>query len=123
MSGRPTVREVAQEAGVSLATVSLVLNNKPGVGMETRERVLHIIARLGYQRRGEQPAAPSVIGLLIERLPVPAYSDPTVGMMIHGIESEASRRGYHVLLASLEAGVTELPAMVTERQAAGLVVL
>jgi LacI family transcriptional regulator len=78
---------------------------------------------LGYQRRAERQVAPSAIGLLIERLPVPAYSDPTVGLMVHGIESEAGRRGYHVLLSSLEVGTVDLPAMVTERQVGGLVVL
>lgn len=119
MAQRPTVRAVADEAGVSLATVSLVLNGKAGVGEETRRRVLDAIERLGYQRRGQR----TVIGLLVERLPVPAYSDPLVGLMIQGIEIEASHRGYHVLLASIEPGTAQLPAMVTEQQVGGLIVL
>jgi len=119
MPTRSTVRDVAHEAGVSLATVSLVLNGKGGVGDDTRQRVLAAMERLGYQRRGQRP----LIGLLIERLSVPAYSDPLVGLMVHGIEIEASRLGYHVLLASVEPGTTALPAMVTEQQVSGLVVL
>jgi DNA-binding LacI/PurR family transcriptional regulator len=118
MATRSTVRDVAHEAGVSLATVSLVLNGKAGVGDDTRQRVLAAMERLGYQRRGQRP----LIGLLIERLPVPAYSDPLVGLMVHGIEIEAGRLGYHVLLASVEPGTT-LPAMVTEQQVSGLVAL
>src|SRR5438445_9222740 len=110
MAQRPTVKDVADDAGVSLATVSLVLNGKVGVGPDTRQRVQAVIERLGYQRRGLRP----VIGLLIERLSVPAYSDPLVSLMIHGAEVEASRRGYHFLLATIEGGTTELPAMVTE---------
>ena len=98
MAQRPTVKDVADEAGVSLATVSLVLNGKAGVGPDTRQRVQIAIDRLGYQRRGQR----LVIGLLIERLSVPAYSDPLVGLMIHGVEVEAGRHGYHVLLASIE---------------------
>lgn len=39
-----TSREIARLAGVSVSTVSIVLNNKPGVGDETRERVLKILA-------------------------------------------------------------------------------
>ncbi|MGH2387023.1 MAG: LacI family DNA-binding transcriptional regulator [Chloroflexota bacterium] len=119
MARRPTVKDVANDAGVSLATVSLVLNGKAGVGPETRRRVQSAIGRLGYRRRGRR----LVIGLLIERLSVPAYSDPLVGLIIHGIELAAGRLGYHVLLASVERGATNLPAMVTEQQTGGLVVV
>ena len=113
------IREIAAEVGVSLATVSLALNGKPGVGGETRSRVLAAADRLGYQQRAQR----RIIGLLIERLHVSAYSDPAVGPMIQGVETEASRRGYHLLLASLEPGTTGLPAMVTERQVAGIIAL
>lgn len=119
MAQRPIIKDVAEEAGVSLATVSLVLNGRDGVGPETRQRVLDAIERLGYQRRGQRPA----IGLLIERLPVPAYSDPLVGLMLHGAEIKASQRGYHVLLASIESGSMGVPAMVAEQQVGGLVVV
>jgi DNA-binding LacI/PurR family transcriptional regulator len=119
MARRPTVKDVADEAQVSLASVSLVLNGKGGVGPDTRVRVQAAIDRLGYQRRGQR----LVIGLLIERLSVPAYSDPLVGLMIHGVEVEAGRRGYHVLLASVEGGSTQFPAMVAEQQVGGLVVV
>ena len=119
MARRPTVKDVADEAQVSLASVSLVLNGKVGVGPDTRLRVQAAIDRLGYQRRGQR----LVIGLLIERLSVPAYSDPLVGLMIHGVEVEAGRRGYHVLLASIEGGSTQFPAMVAEQQVGGLVVV
>lgn len=119
MAQRATAKDVAAAAGVSLATVSLVLNGKAGVAAETRQRVLAAIERLGYQRRGQR----AVIGLLIERLHVPAYSDPLVGQMIGGIEIEAGRRGFHVLLASIERDSADLPAMVVEQQVGGLVVV
>lgn len=121
MSSRPTAREVALEAGVSLATVSLALNGRPGVGAATRQRVLDVAERLGYRppNRWQRP----VIGLLIERLSVPAYNDPAVGLMIHGVESEASVHGYPMLLASVEPRTMQMPAMVVERQASGLIVV
>lgn len=119
MAERTTARDVADEAAVSLATVSLVLNGKGGVSGDTRQRVLAAIERLGYQRRGQR----SVIGVLIERLPVPAFGDPFVGSMVQGVELEAKRHGYHVLLASIEPGAVQAPAMVTEQQVSGLVVL
>ncbi|HEY8283952.1 MAG TPA: LacI family DNA-binding transcriptional regulator [Chloroflexota bacterium] len=119
MATRPTVKDVADHAGVSLATVSLVLNGKAGVGPETRLRVREAIATLGYQRRGQRP----VIGLVIERLSVPAYSDPLISLIIHGAELAAGRDGYHLLLASIERGAAELPAMITEQQIGGLLVV
>lgn len=45
-----TIKDVAREAGVSIAAVSLVFNRKPGVGKETRERVLRVARDLDYRR-------------------------------------------------------------------------
>lgn len=47
---RPTVHDIAADAGVSLATVDRVLNNRPGVRTKTREKVEAAIARIGYVR-------------------------------------------------------------------------
>lgn len=44
----PTISDVARLAGVSTGTVSRVLNRRPGVRPETRERVLAVVERLGY---------------------------------------------------------------------------
>ena len=45
-----TIRDVAREAGVSIATASYVLNDKPGkVSTDTRERVQAVAQRLGYR--------------------------------------------------------------------------
>jgi LacI family transcriptional regulator len=48
--GKPTVHDIAKEAGVSLATVDRVLNARPGVREKTVERVQDAVARLGYVR-------------------------------------------------------------------------
>jgi LacI family transcriptional regulator len=50
MTKKPTIRDVAREAGVSVATVSRVLNEKPDVSEETRVIVLNAIDKLGYAR-------------------------------------------------------------------------
>jgi DNA-binding LacI/PurR family transcriptional regulator len=47
---RPTIRDVASEAGVSYQTVSRVLNDHPRVAPNTREQVLRAMKKLGYQR-------------------------------------------------------------------------
>src|SRR5258708_35487814 len=46
--GRPTISQIAREAGVSITTVSKVLNQMPGVAQETRERVEQVIGQRQY---------------------------------------------------------------------------
>lgn len=48
--GKPTVHDIASEAGVSLATVDRVLNDRPGVREKTRARVRAAVSKLGYVR-------------------------------------------------------------------------
>lgn len=48
--GKPTVHDIAREAGVSLATVDRVLNDRPGVREITARRVQDAVTRLGYKR-------------------------------------------------------------------------
>jgi beta-glucosidase len=48
MTGKPTIRDIAQLAGVSISTVSRVLNHKPVVDPQTRERVLRVIEEQGF---------------------------------------------------------------------------
>ncbi len=50
MGKNATIRDVAREANVSVATVSRILNDKPDVSEETRQRVLEVIGELGYAR-------------------------------------------------------------------------
>ena len=54
---RPTVLDIAREAGVSSATVDRVLNNREGVRERTRSSVLETARRLGYVTAGETPAS------------------------------------------------------------------
>jgi len=48
MPGKPTIRDIAQLAGVSIATVSRVLNRKPDVDPQTRERVIRLVEEHGF---------------------------------------------------------------------------
>lgn len=46
---RPTIHDVADRAGVSVATVSKAMNGRYGVATETADRVLRAVAELGYE--------------------------------------------------------------------------
>ena len=67
---RPTIKEVAARAQVSLKTVSRVVNDEPGVHAETRERVRQAVAELGYRpdasARSLRTAQSYAIGLLYD---------------------------------------------------------
>jgi LacI family transcriptional regulator len=76
---RPTMRDVAERAGVSLKTVSRVINAESGVAAETAARVASAIAELGFQRNDlarslRQGSSSSTIGLVIEDIGNPFYS-------------------------------------------------
>lgn len=59
MARQPTIAEIAAEAGVSLPTVSRVLNQRPDVAPETRQRVLDVLTARGYRKKphAAQPEA------------------------------------------------------------------
>src|SRR5512132_3097895 len=61
MSRRPTIRDVAEQAGVSIATVSRVLNDRADVSAETRARVREVARAVGYS------ADPAARGLVTQR--------------------------------------------------------
>jgi LacI family transcriptional regulator len=94
MSAAKRVRmaDVARMAGVSVSTVSHVLNSTRFVADETRGRVEDAAASLGYLlRRRESPVGPT-IGLALT-----GASNPYLSELILGVESEARRAGYAML--------------------------
>ena len=58
---RATIASIAEEAGVSVPTVSRVLNGRSDVAPATRSRVEAVINQRGYRRRGATSAAPSLV--------------------------------------------------------------
>ena len=93
-----TVRDIAQQAGVSPATVSLVLNRRPGVGDDTRTLVLKIADELGYSlpSRKHRKDNPTVRLLKIARHGHILNRDHNIFISdyIDGIEQEAREHGY-----------------------------
>jgi DNA-binding LacI/PurR family transcriptional regulator len=104
-SKRPTQADVAQVAGVSRGTVSLVLNNTEGrvpISQETRERVLAAAKALGYS---PNPVAQmlargrtGIIGILPFEGTFPYTPADFYYPYLVGIEREAAIQGYNVLL-------------------------
>jgi LacI family transcriptional regulator len=93
--------EVAQEAGVSLMTVSRVINHKQDVNPGTRQRVLEVIQRLGYRPSGIARSLATrrtaTLGLV-----VPDIANPFFSSVARGVEHMAYAEGYNVLLCNAE---------------------
>ena len=96
---RPSIRDVARQAGVSASTVSRVLNARPDVAPATRERVLQAIAELNYhpdaQAVGLSRRCTGVVGLV-----VPDVITPFCTCVIESVQNSLRVRGYWMLLAA-----------------------
>lgn len=92
-----TIRDVAREAGVSVATVSRVLNNSSAVTAETRDRVLGIVDTLGYRPNANAQALASQISDTIGVV-VMDVSDPFFGALVKAVDTVAQRMHKHVLI-------------------------
>ena len=101
MPSRITMTDVARRAGVSLMTVSRVVNQKGDVSPETRQRILDIIAELDYRPSGIARSLAKkethTIGLVI-----PDVTNPFFGDITRGVERLAYAQGYHVFLCNSE---------------------
>jgi LacI family transcriptional regulator, repressor for deo operon, udp, cdd, tsx, nupC, and nupG len=101
---KPRLRHVAELAGVSQATVSRVLNGRPGVAEETRREVLRALDQLGYVPVGIARARRrGLIGLI-----VPELDNPVFPRFAQAIESRLANEGLTtVLCTSTPAGMGE----------------
>lgn len=94
-----TITEIAQESGVSIATVSRVLNQNPRVAPETRKRVEEVIEKYEYSpsdlARGMVNKKTMMIGVVI-----PDISNPYFAAMFNEIEQSAHDAGYSVFLCN-----------------------
>jgi len=119
---RATIRDVATRAGVSHQTVSRVINLNPSVADHTRERVLAAIRELGYV---PSPMARGLISNRTHSLGVVAddISDGFFARMVAGAEAEARRRGYYLMIGSVEPDDDERGylRLMVERRVEGLI--
>ncbi|MFE0704835.1 LacI family DNA-binding transcriptional regulator [Streptomyces sp. NPDC058872] len=112
--------DIAAQAGVSEATVSRVLNGKPGVAATTRESVLAALDVLGYERpvRLRQRSA-GLVGLI-----TPELDNPIFPALAQVIGQALTRQGYTPVLATQTPGGStedELTDMLVERGVAGII--
>jgi DNA-binding LacI/PurR family transcriptional regulator len=119
---RVRLKDVADRAGVSEATVSRVVNDKPGVNEATRRAVLAVLADLGYGRPGlARMSKAGLVGLF-----VPELDNPIFPAFAQTIETRLAHHGYTaVLCTATRDGVQESDyvEMLLERNVAGIIVV
>jgi DNA-binding LacI/PurR family transcriptional regulator len=117
MAGK--LADVAKQAGVSEATVSRVLNGKPGISDTTRAAVLTALDVIGYERpthlRGRQPR---MVGLVVPELQNPIF--PALAEVVAGA---LAQRGFNAVLCTRTGSMSEAEYvdMLLERQVSGMI--
>ncbi|MEY8657365.1 LacI family DNA-binding transcriptional regulator [Brachybacterium paraconglomeratum] len=110
---RVTLRDVAEQAGVSVATVSRALSRPEMVSDEARDRIQEISLQLGYRSSREAreiaPGSAGTLGVI-----VPDLLNPFYPALLKGAQARAREHGLHLLLADAEeAPDGELPLVQT----------
>jgi DNA-binding LacI/PurR family transcriptional regulator len=118
----PTIKEVAFRAAVSVATVSRCINTPDRVAEETRTRVEEAMSSLNYRynslARGFATRRTKTLGVVVPTITNPVFAEST-----RGIQDEATRRGYQIVLANTDySPLQEAPLIrsLRERQVDGI---
>ncbi len=121
-----TLSDVAVRAGVSISAVSRVLSDAPSarVSEQTRQRIHEAARELGYRpnfaARALKFSRTNVVALI-----VPDVTNAIFSELMRGVEDEAQRRGYMVLLAraeSMQDGDEAIPRLIGEGRVDGVLV-
>jgi LacI family transcriptional regulator len=124
---RATMRDVAQRAGVSVMTVSRVVNENVHVEEQTRQRVLSAIGELGYLQHAAASdlrrthAHTSTLGLVVDDV-----ANPFCSAVQRGVERECRARGYLLVAGSSDRDASQEHALVTaflRRRFTGLLIM
>lgn len=96
-----TIKDVAREAGVSIATVSRVLNNKEWVKDETRDKILAVVEKMNYvtnfSAKNLRNNKSNSIGVIVPEVSVPFYAQ-----IIKGIENKANEMNLRLIVCDAD---------------------
>jgi DNA-binding LacI/PurR family transcriptional regulator len=119
------MKDVAKEAGVSLGTVSNVLNNLPSVSEENRQRVFEAIDKLKYRpnstARALKTKTSRSLGLIIPNITNPFYPE-----LARGAEDAARKYGYSIFLCNNDRDIEkerEYVNILSEKNVDGLILV
>jgi LacI family transcriptional regulator len=132
MSAKTTLTHIAEQSGVSVATVSLVINNRPGVSQDTRARVLQVAENLGYPHKPAQSLGRAgrltTLGMIVKTEPdIPPEANPFYSKVILGIEEACRHDGINLMFGRLPVDENnrpvQMPAMLNGDVVDGLLMV
>ena len=102
-----TLKDVAAETGLTVTTVSRVLNNRGYISDETREKVYAAMKKLNYRpnevARSLSKQTSNTIGVIVPHISHPYFSE-----MISNLENAASKKGYKIILCNSRGNMKNL---------------
>lgn len=116
-----TIARIAKEAGVSVPTVSKVLNGRPDVSVPTRQRVEELLAKHQYRKRSGRASSSQLIDLVFHEL-----GSAWAIEIIHGVERAAREHNMSVVLSELAGAHRPRQAWIDQvvaRQPAGVILV
>lgn len=128
MERRATLRDVAEKAGVTTATVSYILNDKKPFPDETRQRVMSAIAELGYipnlSARTLTQRSSKLIGIVVPQTEGSRlmFQNDFYSEILGSIEFHARQSGYHIIISATDANESYL-RLARERNLDGIIVI
>ncbi len=129
MKQRPTIRDVAAAAGVSVATVSYVLNGKKKVSEQTKALVLDMIKKMEYvpdlNARGLTMKDTKLIGIVVPQTEPGStlmFRNNFYSEILGSIEYHARQYGYHVLISATDVTEDYLD-LIRERNLDGVIII
>lgn len=101
-----TQKEIARKAGVSVATISRVINNEEGVSLKTRQRIVNLLDEYAYVRdnnaRNLRMSRSKTIGFLMSNL-----SNPFFISIYQGLEPVCRKYGYNIVIGNTNENVAQ----------------
>ena len=129
MKKKVTIKEVAQKAGVSPATVSYILNNKKSISEDTKQRVWSVISELDFvpdlSARSLIAGSSKLIGVVVPQTEKGSrlmFENNFYSEILGSIEYRARLQGYHVLISASDTNENYL-TIAKERNLDGIIVI
>lgn len=116
--GKLTISDIAKKFDVSTTTISNALNNKPGVGKETKEKIIQYAKEIAYQpnyfAKGLIAKQSFTIGVIVTN-----FSDPYYHELALGVQSKVDEQGYVMMLFNTNHSIENEKRIIETLQARG----
>lgn len=120
------MQDIAKIAGVSPGTVSNALNNRKGVGKDTKDRIMKIAEELGYYKNNTKEDSTIIRFIIFKKHGLVISDTPFFSALIEGIETECRSAGYEMLISHViyqEHSYEDILEIVKQEQLAGVLLL